>query len=639
VSPSRSLCSLEFHEPWGSQPPLLFPEQVLDRYYAMVAPEKRSLVPMLLSKYRKKYKSQQQRKNILRQGGDQHDQQGQDNTDESQDILSYLGFDEDEDTTTSATTGIGGAEEKLYSLLEKEYGIHPLQLVEAATSPLQEQQELDQAKTQLYQALLQKGQIRLEALLSGGGGITKSTIGEQLPRDQVTELMHYQRPWDSEFVFEYLQEQEQETVSVSTMSTLQSDDDEKDDDVPIQLDDSNTDEEQVLKIIEDLNSQFEEMDHMGNTSSSSNPPNTPSPQTSQESSLLQEELDRLELDSYDANSNSSTPSKRKLMFQKKTKKMTKKMRSKNETMSDIYWWKESIARYGDQFTLVWEPNTLLECGCCVENLIKESASKGALSALQFTALAPIMLTVALPVVIMSVVIVLDNYWSVATAAADEAGELLADALLSGAHGNRPVVLIGYSVGARVVASCLKALAKVANSEEEEDDDPAEDIANDGIEASKKNVQGKEAMNEKLRKYKQTITNSKARKSRAKNIVRDAVIIGAPLNRSLKSWTRRRSVVQGRLINVYNPKDWVLALLYRYKSWSVVSLAGLQPVHASPVDGLPDIENYNVSDIVGGHGEYHAKVREILDRVGIGDVNCEHAHSHYFATAKAEEETK
>lgn len=594
----------------------------------MVAPEKRSLVPMLLGKYRKKYKSQQQRKNTLRQGGDQ---QGQDHPDESQDILSYL--DEDEDTTTSATTGIGGAEEKLYSSLEKEYGIHPLQLVEAATSSLQEQQELDQAKTELYQALLHKGQTRLEALLSGGGGITKSSIGEPLPRDQVTELMHYQRPWDSEFVFEeFLKEQE----VVSTMPTSQSDDDEKDDDVLIQLDDSNTDEEQVLQIIEDLNSQFEEMDHMGNTASSSNAPNTPSLQTSQEISL-QEELDRLEIDSYDANSNSnsSTPSKRKLMFQKKTKKI----RSKNETMSDIYWWRESIARYGDQFTLVWEPNTLLDCGSCVENLIKESASKGALSALQFTALAPIMLTVALPVVIMSVVTVLDNYWSVATAAADEAGELLADALLSGAHGNRPVVLIGYSVGGRVVASCLKALAKVANSQEEEDDDPAEEGANDGIEASKKTVQGKEAINEKLRKYKETIISSKARKSRAQNIVRDAVIIGAPLNRSLKSWTRRRSVVQGRLINVYSPKDWVLALLYRYKSWSVVSLAGLQPVHASPVDGLPDIENYNVSDIVGGHGEYHAKVREILDRVGIGDINCEHAHSHYFATATAEEEKK
>ena len=100
---------------------------------------------------------------------------------------------------------------------------------------------------------------------------------------------------------------------------------------------------------------------------------------------------------------------------------------------------------------------------------------------------------------------------------------------------------------------------------------------------------------------------------------------------MKRWTKRRSVVNGRLINVYNPKDWVLALLYRYKSWSVVSLSGLQPVHASPIAGRAPVENYNCQDIVNGHSEYHAKIRQILHMVGIGDINCERYHSQYFAT--------
>lgn len=633
---------LEFHEPWGAQPPLLFAEQVLDRYYATVAPEKRSLVPMLLTKYRKKFKAQQRRKNTLRQesGGSQQQQQDPDHDPfESQDILSSF-IDEGitsflDDGEEEPTNYVGSAEEKLYSLLEKEYGIHPLQLVEAAASSLQEQQELDQSTTELYRALLCKGQERLETLLLSGAATANSATQQELPYDQVTSLMYYNRPWDSEFVFEEFIKAQEDEESNDAMSTSQDSDDniaddEEDDEVLIQLDDNLADGDQVLKIIEDLNSKFEEMDHMD---SGTSPDDLPLPQEKSQDAKLQEELDRLEIDAFD-NSNNNKGPPRKRRFPKRRPKRSRK----NETLSDIYWWRESVARYGDQYTLVWEPNTLLECGCCVENLIKESASKGALSALQFTALAPIMLTVALPVVIVGVVTVLDNYWSMATAAADEAGELLADALLSGAHGSRPVVLVGYSVGGRVVASCLKALGKVANSREE-DDDLAEEITGDSAGADRRSSQGKKDMNDKLRQYKDSILTTKARKRRAQTIVRDAVIIGAPLDRSMKNWTRRRSVVQGRLINVYNPKDWILALLYRYKSWSVVSLAGLQAVEASPVDGLPEIENYNVSDIVGGHGEYHAKIREILDRVGVGDVNCEHAHSHYFATAKVSPEKK
>jgi hypothetical protein len=37
-----------------------------------------------------------------------------------------------------------------------------------------------------------------------------------------------------------------------------------------------------------------------------------------------------------------------------------------------------------------------------------------------------------------------------------------------------------------------------------------------------------------------------------------------------------------------------------------------------------------------HGDYHSKIREILDRVKIGDVDCESAHAHYFASAADED---
>lgn len=53
---------------------------------------------------------------------------------------------------------------------------------------------------------------------------------------------------------------------------------------------------------------------------------------------------------------------------------------------------------------------------------------------------------------------LDNSWSVALNKADKAGLELANALLSRAQGGRPVNLVGYSIGARVIFSCLKELS-------------------------------------------------------------------------------------------------------------------------------------------------------------------------------------
>eukprot|EP00980_Cylindrotheca_fusiformis_P019210 scaffold6528_cov114-Cylindrotheca_fusiformis.AAC.11 len=620
---------------------------------------------MLLNKYRKQFKEEERKKNnnataasASAQEGGSVGMGGEDQFDifySENNILSFMNDDSEE-----TTTFVGSAEEKLYSCLEKEYGIHPLQLIEAAATSIHEQQqELDQSTTELYRTLLLKGQARLEALL------TKKKVPDTLSKlmltnEQIAPLLCSNIPWDGEFV----PHQDSNTTSTKTeegggteSAVGSNNNDEAQDNVLIQLDEGvAADDDQVLQMISDLNTKFEEMDHVNdnNTNSQStaatadNSTTSSSQQTTQEA-MLQEELDRLAFDPFESNNDQGDDKRGNSNRSRLNKRQQRsKQQQQQQQSSDIYWWKESVARYGDQFTLVWEPKTLLECGCCVENLIKESASKGAISALRFTALAPIMMTVALPVVIMGVVTVLDNYWSMATAAADEAGKLLADALLSGAHGNRPVTLVGYSVGGRVVASCLKALSKVAtNSNEGDNEETAEEITTStnsegtvgggGGNEGKRNSQGnKKDMNEKLRQYKESMLSSRERKRRAQTIVRDAVIIGAPLDRSLRNWTRRRSVVQGRLINVYNPKDWVLALLYRYKSWSVVSLAGLQPVEASPVDGLPSIENYNVSDIVGGHGEYHAKIRDILNLVGVGDLNCDHAHSHYFASGSVAE---
>jgi hypothetical protein len=46
------------------------------------------------------------------------------------------------------------------------------------------------------------------------------------------------------------------------------------------------------------------------------------------------------------------------------------------------------------------------------------------------------------------------------------------------------------------------------------------------------------------------------------------------------WAAARSVVAGRLINCYAWNDWLLALLYRSKSYDI-GVAGLYPIHLQP----------------------------------------------------------
>lgn len=55
---------------------------------------------------------------------------------------------------------------------------------------------------------------------------------------------------------------------------------------------------------------------------------------------------------------------------------------------------------------------------------------------------------------------IDTSWSVALHRAQIAGRLLAHKLAAGAHGGRPVVLVGFSMGARLVFHCLLELCRL-----------------------------------------------------------------------------------------------------------------------------------------------------------------------------------
>lgn len=71
----------------------------------------------------------------------------------------------------------------------------------------------------------------------------------------------------------------------------------------------------------------------------------------------------------------------------------------------------------------------------------------------------LMAALQLPVVLTKLSYLIDNPWAVSLDRATAAGKILADSLVERNLGTRPITLVGYSLGARVIFSCLQELAK------------------------------------------------------------------------------------------------------------------------------------------------------------------------------------
>ncbi|CAH0481815.1 unnamed protein product [Peronospora belbahrii] len=220
-------------------------------------------------------------------------------------------------------------------------------------------------------------------------------------------------------------------------------------------------------------------------------------------------------------------------------------------------WKDRFPQ-GDQYCLVWEEAGLRRFGKSMRTFAAEQVSTyAATEMVKYTALAALFAAVALPRAILRLADIIDNSWTVTMNAADASGKLLADALRKREQGLRPVTLVGYGMGARLIFSCLKELAKSGS------------------------------INESC------------------GIVENAVLLGSPVPIARDDWTNARRVVSGRLINGYSEKDWMLGLMYRYQSWALNS-AGIAPLD------IIGVENVDLSGIIGGHLEYKSKIGAIMD---------------------------
>ena len=218
---------------------------------------------------------------------------------------------------------------------------------------------------------------------------------------------------------------------------------------------------------------------------------------------------------------------------------------------------------GEPFALRWELASLLLLGSALKDFVVSQAwSTIRKEIIKRTLFAAVWSALLAPLAIRKVIKLVDSPFGIAKNLAVKAGEVLADALISKVQGERPVSLIGQSLGARVVYSCLLTLAERG----------------------------------------------------AFGLVDNVVLMGAPVPSDEDQWRVMRSVVSGRLVNIYSEQDYILAFLYRTTS-AQLSVAGLQDI-----EGVHGVENFNMSEQVAGHLKYMHMTGPILKEVGWTDID-------------------
>ena len=213
---------------------------------------------------------------------------------------------------------------------------------------------------------------------------------------------------------------------------------------------------------------------------------------------------------------------------------------------------------GDIYSLFWEPEMLQSMGDTINILATEALTQTVQQVLGSTILVALIASLQLPIVLTKLSYLIDNPWTVSLDRANSAGLILADSLIDRHLGNRPITLVGFSLGSRLIFSCLKELA----------------------------ARG------------------------AYGLIQNVYLFGSPVVAKKAEYLRVRSVVSGRLVNGYSSNDWILGYLFRATSGGIMRVAGL-----APVQDVPGLENIDVTKTVNGHMAYRASMPKLLREVG------------------------
>ena len=256
---------------------------------------------------------------------------------------------------------------------------------------------------------------------------------------------------------------------------------------------------------------------------------------------------------------------------------------------------DEFAIQSEVYCLSFEKDIMLSLGRAMSDFIKSSAVTLAASEfLKYTVTAAASSALLFPVAVLQAGDLVDNPWTLGMDRARKAGKALAEALRRGAQGRRPVTLIGYSLGALVIFTCLQELARAA-LDNSDFSDPSRSTDNlltnsDGISETS------------------SLSNSDI--ISPFGIIENVMLMGLPTHLPAPSvWNQLRLLVSGRFIHCYSQSDWVLKFLYRTSSPTASGIAGL-----GPIEDAPSIENVDLTELVLGHSDYQTKIAEIVNLV-------------------------
>ncbi|KAL8718216.1 MAG: hypothetical protein Q9225_004624 [Loekoesia sp. 1 TL-2023] len=213
---------------------------------------------------------------------------------------------------------------------------------------------------------------------------------------------------------------------------------------------------------------------------------------------------------------------------------------------------------GDMYSVLWEPEMLQSMGDTINILATEALTQGLQQVLGSTILVALMASLQLPIVLTKLSYLIDNPWTVSMARANAAGLILADSLIDRNLGVRPITLVGFSLGSRVIFAALR------------------ELANKG----------------------------------AFGLIQNVYLFGSPIVANKDEYLRARATVSGRFVNGYASNDWILGYLFRATSGGIMRVAGL-----APVENIPGLENIDVTKLVNGHMAYRAAMPRLLREVG------------------------
>lgn len=160
---------------------------------------------------------------------------------------------------------------------------------------------------------------------------------------------------------------------------------------------------------------------------------------------------------------------------------------------------------GDMYSVLWEPEMLQSMGDTINILATEALTQGLQQVLGSTILVALMASLQLPIVLTKLSYLIDNPWTVSMGRANAAGLILADSLIDRNLGVRPITLVGFSLGARVIFAALR------------------ELANKG----------------------------------ALGLIQNVYLFGSPIVANKDEYLRVRAVISGRFVNGYASNDWIL----------------------------------------------------------------------------------